>query len=177
MTTTVTTTGDAYAAMVRARALLSDLDLSRRIGDLGQTLGALRAEVQTALSVLEGLVLADHPGAVRSDASRTSEEAALGVRTGTARARVLVALRRRGPLTDRQVQEVLEMPASTERPRRGELVRAGYVTADEDVRYHDGRAWTVWRLTPAGEVMARTVDTNPGASLTPAAQPVQGTLI
>lgn len=170
-------TGDAYAAVVRLRALLSDLDLSRRVSDLAQVIGAARAEAQTALEALEADIRADHPGAARSDARRTSQEAALAVRTGTARARVLIALRRRGPLTDRELQDVLRMPASTERPRRGELVRAGYVTPHETTREHDGRAWTVWGLTLAGLVMARTVDTNPGASLTPAEQPVQGTLI
>lgn len=171
------TTADAFAAIVRARALVADLDLSRRATDLSQTVAAVRAELQTALCALEAGLTADTPGAVRFDARWTSQEAAITVRTGTSRGRVLIALWRRGPLTDHEIQQALNLPPSTERPRRGELVRAGYVTPDLIMRQHNGRQWTVWRLTPAGEVMARTLDATPGVALAPVERLTQGTLL
>jgi hypothetical protein len=61
--------------------------------------------------------------------SDTSLEAAESMepKAGTLRWAVLWYLRDFGPATDERMQDVLQMPASTQRPRRVELVRAGFV--------------------------------------------------
>ncbi len=43
------------------------------------------------------------------------------------RQKILAMVRRSGPMTDREIQAALEMPGDTERPRRIELVRAGWL--------------------------------------------------
>lgn len=53
--------------------------------------------------------------------------------------------------TDEQIQDALQMPASTERPRRGELVERGFVI-DLGVRRptRSGRSAIVWFCTELG---------------------------
>lgn len=82
----------------------------------------------------------------------TSHQAAERVylRSGTCRRRVLQALLAR-PMTDEEVQMVLAMGANTERPRRVELCRAGYVEATEERRRSYAGCWSVvWTVTDAG---------------------------
>lgn len=81
--------------------------------------------------------------------SATSQAAGDSVRAsaGTLRARVLEAVRAAGAggLTDEQIQQLLGMNPSTQRPRRIELVKAGRVMDSGSVRpTASGRAATVW---------------------------------
>lgn len=79
--------------------------------------------------------------------SSTSREAAERIEgAGSAlRGRVLGALRTRGPMTDEELQVVLAMDPSTQRPRRVELVRLGLVR-DSGARRPtlSGRSATLW---------------------------------
>jgi hypothetical protein len=79
--------------------------------------------------------------------SDTSRAAAAEIRpnAGTLRAKVLDCLRSSSGLTDEEIQNWLQMPASTQRPRRVELVRMGLV-ADSGRRREtmSGRFAVVW---------------------------------
>jgi hypothetical protein len=73
--------------------------------------------------------------------------------TGTQRRRVLHAIATLGEhgATDEELQQILDMNPSTERPRRVELVESGWIEDSEDKRRTKaGRAAVVWCLTPAG---------------------------
>lgn len=74
----------------------------------------------------------------RNDHGRTSHDAAAAVlgRTGSARRRVLALLcdHPQG-LTDEEISERLRMPPNTQRPRRVELVRAGFIEDSGFYRY------------------------------------------
>lgn len=61
--------------------------------------------------------------------STTSEEAALsiGSKAATLREKVYEALKTLGPMIDEEIQDLLEMNPSTERPRRIELCSEGRV--------------------------------------------------
>lgn len=59
--------------------------------------------------------------------------------------RLLAYLEQHGPSTDEQMQIGMPMPASTQRPRRVELVRAGLVVQDGTRQTMSGRYATVWR--------------------------------
>lgn len=79
--------------------------------------------------------------------SSTSQEAARAIApvTGTLRARVLVAIRQEGGVTDEEGMDLLEMPASTYRPRRVELVRDGLVRDSGQTRdTKSGRKAVIW---------------------------------
>ena len=77
----------------------------------------------TALSLLDY-----RPPAQPTRTSRAAADAIAPV-AGTLRALVLDWLRAHGPATDEEIQGALGMDPSTERPRRGELVKAGKVRA------------------------------------------------
>jgi hypothetical protein len=152
----------AFHACIRASELARSMDQSRRTGDLGQAVAGVAAELRTALRALSPQVaeldalaaeaVADTAGKVRNDAPATSRAAAAAVvRSGSQRARVLLHLSDRGPHTDLELQEHLVLAASSERPRRGELVDLGLVQPTDGVRSHGGRDWTVWSLTRLGE--------------------------
>ena len=80
--------------------------------------------------------------------SVTSKEAALEMlpTAGTLRRQVYDYLRSRpGGLTDEEIQDQMDMPPSTERPRRVELVAAGLVKDSGRVRKtRSGRKAVVW---------------------------------
>lgn len=145
------------AAAVRARTLVADLDRSDRPADRQQVAAGVRHELDTILRGLhEALqeqreaVSGDRGGKVRSDAPATSRAAARGLlRPGSQRFRVLEYLAWR-PATDHEVQHNLGMDPSTERPRRGELVDAGYVVESGKTKRHRGREWVIWRVTESG---------------------------
>lgn len=154
---------DALGAAKRAQSLARDLDIVRDPGTISQVSSGLQHEIRTitdklsaALSALEDAAVGTRPGKVRNDALATSRAAGASVvRAGSKRASVLLALYRKGPLTDLELQEHLAMPASTERPRRVELVDAQLVMpatygGEAVTKPHNGRAWQVWRLTRAG---------------------------
>lgn len=80
--------------------------------------------------------------------SETSREAAdeIGGKAGTIRRRVLDCIRSRPDgMTDAEVQSVLGLEGSTQRPRRVRLVELGLVRDSGRVRTtHSGRKATVW---------------------------------
>lgn len=161
----------AFRAAGRARQLTHGLGQSSKLSDVLQVAAGLVTEIdqiqsslhaaRLALAGLAEAAVGDRPGKVRNDAQQTSRATArtITLKTGTQRTRILLHLLRSGPETDWQLQQHLVMAASTERPRRGELVDYGLVYPTAGTRSHDGIDWTVWALTNqgrtiAGEVMA-----------------------
>ncbi len=72
------------------------------------------------------------------------------LRSGTCRRRVLQALAGRD-LTDEEMQMLRAMSANTQRPRRIELCRAGFVEATENRRRSYAGCWSVvWTITDTG---------------------------
>jgi len=153
----------------RLAKLLQQLDQSARPADFRQLREGLHTEARLIRYHLRGLqeaaqetaaaVLADSPGLVRSDAPATSRAAArhVAVRSGTQRGNVLMYLYRACAATDYEIQADLGLAPSSERPRRGELVSMGLVTATDQTRRHGGEDWTVWTLTRMGEGVARQI--------------------
>src|SRR6185369_1157751 len=95
-------------------------------------------------------VLFDHPPEPPFvKGSDTSQEAArrIASETGTLRAKVLAYLRRAGSYgaTDEEMQKGLMMSPSTQRPRRGELQKAGLIQQSTALRFtQSGRRAIVW---------------------------------
>jgi hypothetical protein len=82
--------------------------------------------------------------------SRTSLDAAKVIEpgAGTDRMRVLMALRDAGSrgMTDDELQDALNMPGDTERPRRISLCEVGLVWASQEWRKtRSGRDAVVWK--------------------------------
>lgn len=98
-------------------------------------------------------LLDDARGQVRRDHADTSHAAALG-RTGTARFKVLAILAAHGEhgLTDEDISNLARISPSTARPRRVELVQAGWVEPAGDTWRSSawGKRMQVWRITEAG---------------------------
>jgi hypothetical protein len=152
----------ALAAAARARTLVADLDRSDTTADRHQVAAGVRHELDTILRVLYAATQAlasdaagDRAGKARADASDTSRAAArLLLRSGTTRVRILEALwacrATSEGMTDLELQRELKLDPSTERPRRGELVDAGMVQETGKTRVHNGRKWTVWRVSELG---------------------------
>lgn len=149
----------ALAAAARARTLVADLDRSDTTADRHQVAAGVRHELDTILQVLHSATqtlataaAGNRSGKVRADASDTSRQAGEALlRAGTYRHAVLKALGdAREGLTDFEIQQVLEMSPSTERPRRGELVDAELVQESGATRKHHGRNWNVWKITDRG---------------------------
>jgi hypothetical protein len=94
----------------------------------------------------------NEPGLVRRDHPDTAKTAALAVlpRTGTQRRRVYDRIARAGlyGITDQGLQADLDMDGNTERPRRVELVRGGFVVDSGRRRIIDGRPAIVWIICP-----------------------------
>lgn len=98
---------------------------------------------------------------IRHDAPDTARAAARShlPRSGTARARVLLALAD-APLTDDELQATLRMGPNTQRPRRVECVDAGWVRDSGRRRTTDtGHDAIVWETTDTGQAAARTIRT------------------
>ena len=78
--------------------------------------------------------------------SLTSYEAALALAGSSTslKAKVMEWLIVNGPVTDKQMQEGLNMEGSTQRPRRVELQKAGLVTEIDRVKQTNGRNATRW---------------------------------
>jgi hypothetical protein len=82
--------------------------------------------------------------------SATSRAAAESIApgAGTLRGIVLEWLRENGPATDETMQEELCMGPSTQRPRRVELVRAGFVRdSGRTAVTRSGRQATLWEVS------------------------------
>jgi len=89
----------------------------------------------------------------RKDHGPTSHAAAAAVlgRTGSARRRVLGLIAMQDGLTDEEISERLRMPPNTERPRRVELVRAGFIEDSGFYRYTSTfHKAVLWVATDAG---------------------------
>lgn len=71
-------------------------------------------------------------------------------KTGTQRALILAALQARpaNGYTDVEIQHLLDLGPNSERPRRVELVRAGWVRDTGAVRLHHGEQHIVWGVAP-----------------------------
>jgi hypothetical protein len=96
---------------------------------------------------------------VRHDARDTSVKAAAAVlpRTGTARARVLLAIADK-PSTDEEMQNLLSMKNSTQCPRRIECVEAGWVQdSGNRALTSSGQEAIVWELTPEGHQIVKAL--------------------
>jgi hypothetical protein len=106
-----------------------------------RTLAARDAQVTEAT---EGKVTRD-PAATSARAARNVEP-----RTGTQRGRVLAHICEHGGSTDYELTHQLGLLDSSCRPRRGELVDAGYVVDSGRTRQHQGSDWTIWTPTDSG---------------------------
>ena len=158
----------ALSAVRRARAVSRGLDQSSRVSDVLQVAAGVQVELiaverhlfdaQIALSELAGAATDDRPGKQRLDARATSRATAQSItlKTGNQRTKILLTLFN-APFTDYELQQGLAMGASTERPRRGELVDYGLAYPTAGVRKHAGTEWTVWALTNAGRIAAGRV--------------------
>ena len=92
-------------------------------------------------------------GQVRRDHPATSRRAARSAPVVTGQQRVMLVLQDAGDrgLTDQEIADALGMSPSTARPRRVELVRAGWVISSGRERPSAlNRAMTVWVATDAG---------------------------
>jgi hypothetical protein len=159
----------AWDALTRARELVGQLDWDRKPEELDRVQAGIKHELETALIALQAGhpgALVNSPGLVRNDHRQTSQTTAraVSVKSGTQRAAVLLALyhvNKRGDLglTDWELQEALQLGASSERPRRVELCRMGLVEATTVVRKINGHDQTVWAITGQGVTVGSGIGT------------------
>ena len=156
----------AARALARGLELLTILSRGHTTEELHARARAVRHELETAQAFLSAFgddIPAPRVGKATADAPETSQAAARAIRTrsGSQRHRILGDLvSAAGPLADWQIQERLGLIANSERPRRLELVEAGYVRAahaeDGEPRTvadpASGLACQAWEPTPAGRV-------------------------
>jgi hypothetical protein len=160
---------EALRCAERALRLVADLTQVRNPADLRQVSAGARGELECVIrEISDGLdeqrrsATANREGKVRDDALSTSKATArnITVKSGSQRALVLLALYHRGDLTDFELQEILSLSPSSQRPRRGELVDAGFVRPVLNgegmgiTKRHNGNDWQLWQLTDDGESVA-----------------------
>lgn len=163
---------EALRCAERALALVADLTQVRNPADLRQVAAGSQRELECVIrEISDGLdeqrrdATANREGKVRDDALSTSKATARGitVKSGSQRALVLLALYHRGDLTDFELQEILGLSPSSERPRRGELVDGGFVRPVLNgegmgiTKRHNGSDWQLWQLTDDGESVASSL--------------------
>lgn len=165
----------ALGALERARELVGQLDWERTTEDLNRVQAGIKHELESAVKELtycapDGLVdldaVANGYGLVRNDHGDTAKNAAeaIKLRSGTQRAAVLLELFQANVsgtdgMSDETLQAVLGMGASSERPRRVELCRMGYVDdSGKRVLTSAGREAAVWQITDAGIIAARKLE-------------------
>lgn len=175
------TTAVAMVALGRARELVGQLDWNRSTEELDRVQAGIKHELETALKELAPMLSSPPPGLtfpadvaagwdamglVRNDHGDTAKAAAKSIklRSGTQRAAVLLELYAVnqagwGGLTDELLQIRLGMGASSERPRRVELVRMGFVE-DSGKRSQTaaGLDAVLWTTTEAGRAAARKLE-------------------
>lgn len=97
-------------------------------------------------------ITGDREGQVRADARDTSVKAAAAItlKAGTQRARVLEFIVEGGGSTDYEISRDLRLLPNSVRPRRGELLAGAYVVDSGRRREHRGSQWAVWVATEAG---------------------------
>lgn len=157
-------------AVDRATQLLTVLDRQHTVAELHERARAIRHELKTAQEAFSALgadVVAPMSGKVRGDAPETSRAAARAIRTRSGSQRhQLLALLVGGAYADWQLQSIGGIGASSERPRRLELVEAGYIEAarDDDGKLitrkhpHSGLDCQVWRATAKGRAALAQLD-------------------
>ena len=175
----------AMGALDRARELVGQLDWNRSADELDRVQAGIKHELETARQALElvnaaeramvvpGLAFPadvaagwDAMGLVRNNHGDTAKAAAesIKLRSGTQRAAVLLELFQANVsgmdgLSDETLQAVLGMGASSERPRRVELCRMGYVDdSGKRVVTTSGREAVVWQITDTGIIAARKLE-------------------
>jgi ParB-like chromosome segregation protein Spo0J len=135
-------------------ALTPIASLRRATTLLTTDLPAARTLIEEAIAQLVGQATTNDEGLVRRDGAPTSRAAAAAVRSGSQRARVLLWLVQHSPATDVQIAERLGLSPNSERPRRVELVTAGFVADSGEVRRHHGANHALWTITDAGRAAA-----------------------
>lgn len=154
----------AARAVDRALELLRVLNVEHTTQELHSRARAVRHELETAQGYLSRFatdIPAQRAGKVGSGAPETRQAAARAIRTrsGSQRHEILRELVEVGPLADWQIQRRLGLIPNSERPRRLELVEAGYVRPARDGQNGDPVTvpdrvtkfqCQVWEATPAG---------------------------
>jgi hypothetical protein len=105
------------------------------------------------LTARDETVSENREGLVTRDPAKTSARAARQIepRSGSQRARVLIDIcQHECGSTDYELSGRLRILASSVRPRRIELVNAGYVQDSGKTRTHRGTSWTLWTATAEG---------------------------
>lgn len=175
----------ALGALERARELVGQLDWNRSADELDRVQAGLKHELETAAKALEladaaeramvvpGLAFPadvaagwDAMGLVRNDHGETAQAAAKAIklRSGTQRAAVLLELLNADlktwhGMSDEQLQQTLQLGASSERPRRVELVRMGFVEdSGKRAPTMSGMEAVLWTITEAGRSAARKLE-------------------
>jgi hypothetical protein len=177
------TSRELLASARRLQELTRQLDQSNRPSDWHQITEGVQIEVRILVAGLTAAVeaveelgtaaTANVTGKARSDARPTSQRAArqVSVRSGTQRGRVLVHLWQYGRCTDPELQERLGLPASSQRPRRIELVELGLV-APNGTTVRDGQEYTLWAVTHEGYAVARRISQG-GVATVATSKPVE----
>jgi hypothetical protein len=124
-------------ALGRALYLLRVLDREHTPEELHRNARAVRHEVESAyglLSVFGKDITNPREGLARNGAPETSQAAARAIKTrsGSQRHEILRFLHQRPELTDFELQQELAIAANSQRPRRVELLRAGYIEPATD---------------------------------------------
>lgn len=158
----------AARAVSRGLELLRVLNEEHTTEELHRRARAVRHELETAQELLSRFgtdIVAPRDGKSANEAPATSAAAARAIRTqsGSQRHRILRELKLSDEscmygMTDFELQASLRMGASSERPRRLELVEAGFVVAATDpngVARTRKAPWSsllcqVWQITPKG---------------------------
>ncbi|MET8848066.1 hypothetical protein [Amycolatopsis sp. NPDC004625] len=99
-------------------------------------------------------VTASGEGRVSKNPRATSARAAVAVapRVGSQRARILIyAAEHPTGVSDYEISRDLRLLPNSTRPRRGELVEAGYLADTGTTRIHRGSPWIVWMVTDSGQ--------------------------
>lgn len=179
-------TAVAVGALERARELVGQLDWSRTTEELNRAQAGIKHELETALAQLALEAQASAAltvpgfafpaevaasweasvGLVRNDHPETAQEAAKAIklRSGTQRASVLLELLQADlktwhGMSDEDLQRTLRMGASSERPRRVELVRMGFVVdSGKRAPTTSGMDAILWTITEAGRAAARKLE-------------------
>jgi len=90
------------------------------------------------------------PYQAHSATSKAAARSVTGQLSAKARMQVLAAIIKLGVASDEEIQDYLLMNSSTERPRRGELAKAGYIEKAGKTTTRSGRAAVTWRVTSSG---------------------------
>lgn len=118
-----------------------------------ETLDAFEAHQRRVREAHNATVTATGEGRVVRDPRMTSAKAAAAIapKVGTQRAAILTHIAERpGGVTDFELARNLKILPNSVRPRRGELVEAGYVSDSGKTRIHRGSEWVLWVVSADG---------------------------